>query len=157
VAGDEFRAAMSRWASGVSVFTAGGPDGPVGVTVSSFSSVSLDPPLILGCIARSTSAHDTLVGAGGFAVHVLGGDQMDLSQRFAGPADLRFDGLDWESGPFSAPLLPLGLVRMVCARESVTEAGDHTILLGRVVRVEVDDGDPLVYFHRAYRGVVDLT
>lgn len=155
VDGDAFRAAMSRWASGVSVFTAAGPAGPVGLTVSSFSSVSLDPPLVLGCIARSTSAHDDLVAADGFAVHVLGHGQKDLSNRFAGRPDERFADLEWEAGAFEAPLLPMGLVRMVCARESVTEAGDHTILVGRVVRAEVEDGDPLVYFHRAYRGIVD--
>jgi flavin reductase (DIM6/NTAB) family NADH-FMN oxidoreductase RutF len=90
-------------------------------------------------------------------VHVLGGHQKDVSNRFAGPPELRFDGIPWEAGPFDAPLLPLGLARLVCAHESATEAGDHTILVGRVVRVEVDDGDPLVYFHRAYRGVVDLS
>lgn len=156
VAGDAFRAAMSRWTSGVSVFTAAGADGPVGLTVSSFSSVSLDPPLVLGCIARSTSAHDALVGADGFAVHVLDGAQRDVSNRFAGPPDQRFADLSWTAGPFDAPLLPMGLVRLVCVRETVTEAGDHTILVGRVVHAEVEDGDPLVYFHRAYRAVVDL-
>ena len=156
VAGDEFRAAMSRWATGVSVFTASAADGPVGLTVSSLAAVSLEPPLVLGCISRHTSAHDALVGAEGFAVHVLGHGQKDVSARFAGPPEVRFDGIGWEAGPFGAPLLPIGLARLVCAHEVTTEAGDHTILVGRVVRVEVEDGDPLVYFHRAYRGVVDL-
>jgi len=152
VAAGDFRAAMSRWASGVSIFTA---PGPVGLTVSSFSSLSLDPPLVLGCIARSTGAHDALVSADVFVVHLLETGQRDLSTRFAGPLDERFAGLDYEEGPAGVPLLPLGLARIVCRRESTTPGGDHTILVGRVIGVETAPGEPLVYFSRGYRRIDD--
>jgi flavin reductase (DIM6/NTAB) family NADH-FMN oxidoreductase RutF len=152
VGADDFRAAMSLWTSGVSIFTA---PGPVGLTVSSFSSLSLEPPLVLGCIARSTSAHDGLVTADLFAVHLLGADQRALSTRFAGPQEERFADLDYETGPDGVPLLPLGLARLVCRRESTASGGDHTILVGRVIGVETADGDPLVYFSRAYRRIAD--
>lgn len=152
VAAGDFRAAMSCWASGVSIFTA---PGPVGLTVSSFSSLSLDPPLVLGCIARSAGAHDALVGSDVFAVHLLGARQQDLSARFAGPADARFADLDYDTGPEGVPLLPLGLARIVCRRESAGPGGDHTILVGRVIGVETAPGMPLVYFSRAYRRIDD--
>jgi flavin reductase (DIM6/NTAB) family NADH-FMN oxidoreductase RutF len=147
VTSDDFKAALSRWASGVSVFTA---PGPVGLTVSSFSSLSLDPPLILGCIARSTGAHDGLVAADAFAVHLLAADQRDLSGHFAGPMDQRFVDLDYDLGDDGLPLLRGALARLVCRRESATLAGDHTILVGRVVEVQSQNGNPLIYFSRAY-------
>lgn len=152
VTAGDFRAALSCWASGVSIFTA---PGPVGLTVSSFSSLSLDPPLILGCIARSTGAHDPLVAAETFAVHLLASDQSELSARFAGPMDQRFVDLDYANGPDGVPLLEGALARLICRRESVTPGGDHTILVGRVIDVESSEGDPLVYFSRAYRRIHD--
>jgi len=155
VAADRFRAAMSRWASGVTIFTAAGADGPVGLTVSSFSSLSLDPPLVLGCIARSTGAHDGLVGADRFAVHLLGGGQQDLSNRFAGAMEQRFAGLSYEEGPGGVPLLPLGVARILCSKESTSPGGDHTILIGRVTAAATADGGPLLYFSRAYRRLGD--
>jgi flavin reductase (DIM6/NTAB) family NADH-FMN oxidoreductase RutF len=158
VSAEEFRRALSRWASGVSVFTAAGPRGPVGLTVSSFASLSLEPPLVLGCIARSSSSHGALVDAPGFAVHLLGDDQEHLSDRFARSSSDKFDGLAYGVGPYGAPLLPLGLARLVCAREAVCEGGDHTILIGRVVAAETTpEGWPLVYYARAYRRLSDAT
>jgi flavin reductase (DIM6/NTAB) family NADH-FMN oxidoreductase RutF len=150
VASGDFRAALSCWASGVSIFTA---PGPVGLTVSSFSSLSLEPPLILGCIAKSTGAHDALVAAPTFAVHLLASDQRDLSKRFAGPIEERFADLDYAAGSDNVPLLSGALARLVCRQESVTEGGDHTILVGRVVEVESSQGEPLVYYSRDYRRI----
>jgi flavin reductase (DIM6/NTAB) family NADH-FMN oxidoreductase RutF len=159
VSGGEFRAALSRWASGVTVVTATGPHGPTGMTVSSFASLSLDPPLVLACIARSSGSHDALVLAEGFGVHVLSQDQRDLSARFARPGIDKFAGLDHEVGPYGAPLLPVGLARLVCARQAVLDGGDHTILVGRVTRAEIpeldDLGDPLLHYNRGYRALTD--
>jgi flavin reductase (DIM6/NTAB) family NADH-FMN oxidoreductase RutF len=155
VEGIEFRNALSRWASGVSVICAAGPDGPIGITVSSFASLSLDPPLVLACIGNGWSGLDALTDAPGFSVHLLGEGQEDVSNRFAGSDD-KFAGLDWEAGPFGAPLLAFGLARLVCAHESAIPCGDHTILVGRVVearlRGSVDEPpDPLVHYARSYR------
>jgi flavin reductase (DIM6/NTAB) family NADH-FMN oxidoreductase RutF len=145
-----FRDAMARWASGVTVVAANGPNGPAGLTVSAFSSLSLEPPLILACIGASSGAHDPLCAAEGFSVHILDAGQADLSVRFATTGIDRFAGLDHEIGAFGAPLLPLGLARMVCARHATLPGGDHTILVGRVVEVELADAEPLLHYSRSY-------
>jgi flavin reductase (DIM6/NTAB) family NADH-FMN oxidoreductase RutF len=93
------------------------------------------------------------VAAETFAVHLLASDQSELSGRFAGPMDQRFVDLDYETGRDGVPLLRGALARLVCRRESIAPGGDHTILVGRVVEVESTEGDPLVYFSRAYRRI----
>ena len=147
----EFRETLALWPSGVTVLTARDAHGPVGITVSSFSSLSLDPPLVLACIDKKAKTHDGLVGAPGFAIHVLARSQEEISHRFAHPGPEKFDVSDWEDGPFGAPLLPLGVARLVCAHEAALDGGDHTILLGRVRDLERSDQPPLIYWDRAYR------
>ena len=146
----QFRDTLARWASGVTVVTARRGEEPIGMTAASFSSLSLDPPLVLICVARSASSHDGLVGAPGFAVHVLGAEQDDVSSRFAGPGADKFDGFPDERGPFATPLLPFGVARLVCERHATLPGGDHTILVGRVVSTELAGSDPLLYCNRAY-------
>ena len=145
-----FRDGLSAWASGVTVVTATGPDGIVGMTASAFSSVSIEPPLILICVARSSGAHDGLCEAQGFAVHVLGRSQEELSNRFATAGIDKFDGVDFDVGAFDAPLLELGAARLVCAHHAALEGGDHTILVGRVIDVARGEARPLLYHSRAY-------
>jgi flavin reductase (DIM6/NTAB) family NADH-FMN oxidoreductase RutF len=146
----EFRDALARWASGVTVVTARHGGEPVGMTAASFSSLSLDPPLILICVARSAYSHDGLVGAEGFAVHVLGAEQQEMSSLFAKPGADKFARFPDERGPFDTPLLPYGVGRLVCARHAELDGGDHTILVGRVVSAELSGTDPLLYCNRAY-------
>jgi flavin reductase (DIM6/NTAB) family NADH-FMN oxidoreductase RutF len=146
----EFRDTLARWASGVTVVTARNGGEPVGMTAASFSSLSLDPPLVLICIARSASSHDGLVGADGFAVHVLGAEQQEMSSLFARPGTDKFASFPDERGAFDAPLLPFGVARLVCERHSALDGGDHTILVGRVVSTELAGTDPLLYCNRAY-------
>jgi len=148
-----FRDCLALWASGVTVCTARDAHGPVGITAASFSSLSLDPPLVLVCIDRRARSHDGLVGAEGFVVNVLAEDQAELSQRFARPGPEKFDGDDLEPGPFGAPMLPLGTARLVCAHHAALDGGDHTILVGRVLEVATSERRPLVYWARTYRGV----
>lgn len=149
VSADAFKAALARWASGVTVVTAAGP---VGMTVSAFSSLSLDPPLVLVALAKGAHSSAPIVAADGFAVHVLERDQQDLSVRFAGHVD-RFAGLTTDEGPFGAPLLGGCLMRLVCERRAVTDGGDHTVLIGRVVQADVNDGEPLLYYRGGYRAL----
>lgn len=149
---DDFRAALSRWASGVTVVTAAGP---VGMTISAFSSLSLDPPLILVSLAKAAATHDAVLAAVGFAVHILEDDQADVSHRFA-TAQHRFNGIDWDEGPYGAPLLHGGVARLACERHSTADGGDHTILVGRVVQVDVHAGEPLLYYRGSYRGLAPL-
>lgn len=149
VSPDDFRAALSRWASGVTIVTA---TGPVGMTVSAFSSVSLEPPLIQVSLAKAASTCDAVLDADGFAVHILEDDQSELSNRFATPGE-RFDGLVWSPGPYGAPLLHGGVARIVCERHATADGGDHTILIGRVVQVDAHAGEPLLYYRGDYRSL----
>lgn len=150
VSAHEFRDALARWASGVTVVTAHHDGEPVGMTAASFSSLSLDPPLVLVCVAHSARSHEGLVGAAGFAVHVLGSDQDEMSRRFAEPGAEKFRAYPEETGPFDAPLLPAGVARLCCARHAALDGGDHTILVGRVISTEILGDDPLVYYGRTY-------
>jgi flavin reductase (DIM6/NTAB) family NADH-FMN oxidoreductase RutF len=146
----EFRDTLARWASGVTIVTARHRGEPVGMTAASFSSLSLDPPLVLVCIQRSASSHEGLVQAPGFAVHILGAEQDDVSALFAQPGPGKFAGFPDERGPYDVPLLPAGVARLVCAPHEALEGGDHTILIGRVVQTELTGTDPLLYCNRTY-------
>jgi flavin reductase ActVB len=149
----EFRNALARWASGVTVVTARDERGPIGMTVSSFASLSLDPPLVLVCIARTALSHDSLVGAEGFAVHILEHEQREMSELFAQAGAAKFEEFPDERGLFDAPLLPFGIARLQCAHEAAHDGGDHTILVGRVLRIELAGAEPLIYCNRGYHGL----
>ena len=149
----EFRETLALWPSGVTVLTARDAVGPVGMTVSSFSALSLTPPLVLACIDKGAKSHDGMVSAEGFAAHVLSRDQEHLSRLFARPGSEKFDEVDTEDGPFGVALLPLGVARLICAREAVLDGGDHDILVGRAIDVARSDRTPLVYWDRDYRSV----
>jgi len=146
----DFRDTLARWPSGVTVVTALNQGEPVGITVASFSSLSLDPPLVLVCIALSAQSHDGLVSAPGFAVHILGAEQAEMSAAFARPGTDKFSAFPTEPGPYEAPLLPYGVARLGCAHHGTLDGGDHTILVGRVVLAELAGADPLLYCNRGY-------
>jgi flavin reductase (DIM6/NTAB) family NADH-FMN oxidoreductase RutF len=146
----DFRDSLARWPSGVTVVTAQHDNAPIGMTAASFSSLSLDPPLVLVCIADTAHSHDGLVGAPGFAVHVLGAEQAEMSAAFSHPGTDKFGRYGYEPGPFDVPLLPFGVARMVCAHHAALPGGDHTILVGRVVSTELAGTDPLLYCNRGY-------
>jgi flavin reductase (DIM6/NTAB) family NADH-FMN oxidoreductase RutF len=149
---EEFRKACARYATGVAVATVTSPDGsPEGLTVNSFTSVSLEPPLILVCIAKTATAYLSFQVAKAFVVNVLREDQIDLSQHFASSKSLRFDGVAWRSGVHGAPVLDGALAVLECAMHDSFDAGDHTVFIGLVERVESHEGPPLLYFASAYR------
>lgn len=132
-----FREALGRFATGVTVVTARGPDGaPMGMTVNSFTSVSLEPPLVLWCPARSSRRHDAFAAAPAFAVHVLGAEQMGLCLRFTGNGP-GFDGLPMQDNDDGVPVLPAAAARFDCRAVACHPAGDHSIMLGEVLRVTV--------------------
>lgn len=155
VSPQDFRDALARWPSGVTVVTARDGESPVGMTAASFSSLSLEPPLILVCVDKAANAHDGLTGADGFAVHVLGREHEHLSVLFAQPGAAKFRGFRDERGIHGAPLLPFGPARINCVHDGAIEGGDHTILIGRVVAVELgpEGTEPLVYSDRTYHGL----
>ncbi|MFN2500638.1 MAG: flavin reductase family protein [Pyrinomonadaceae bacterium] len=152
VANQEFRRALSCFASGVTVVTTRDRAGkPFGITISAFSSLSLDPPLILICVEKTTVSHRALTEAERFVVNILEETQLHVSERFASPADPKFlsDELAGEEG--ALPMLPNALAYLECSITNVYEGGDHSIFVGEVLRTIVNGGNPLIYFHGTYR------
>ena len=152
ISNDEFRAALSRFASGVTVVTTKDLSGkPHGITVSAFSAVSLDPPLVLICIDKSTASHYAFEETGRFAVNILHEDQITISAQFASPLLDKFDGVSFSEGIEGVPVLEDALVNLECRLKYAHEGGDHTIFVGEIERATVRDGKPLVYFYGDYR------
>jgi flavin reductase (DIM6/NTAB) family NADH-FMN oxidoreductase RutF len=152
-----FRNALGCFATGVTVVTTVTDAGePVGLTANSFSSVSLDPPLVLFCLDRASHNLDAFRGAGRFAVNVLGDDQRDLSVRFSTTIGDRWDGVVWERWETGAPVLNGCLAALDCETEAIHEGGDHVIIVGRVQRLAATtDGKPLLYFRGNYATVAE--
>ncbi len=150
-----FRAVLGRYATGVTVVTTRGVEGRLaGLTVNSFTSVSLDPPLVLFCLDRLAGSAPVFAAADCFAVNILATGQSPVSARFADPVAVRFvhDGTTtWETG---APILTEALAALDCRIHARHDGGDHVILVGRVLRAEVlQDTRPLVYWRGDYRGL----
>lgn len=153
----QFRNVLGLYATGIAVVTALAPDmPPVGVTVNSFTSLSLEPPLIGFALGHGSSALAPLRAAGAFAVNILAAGQEDLSDRFAGRGEDRFSGLALlpnMSG--NAPLLADCLAHIECRLSAEHPAGDHQLLIGAVDSLRVvRDAPPLVYFRGGYRGLM---
>ncbi len=148
-----FRDALGCFATGVTIVTAVAPDGsPIGLTANSFTSVSLDPPLLLVCIANSAGSADVLRYADCFGVNVLQIGQQPTSNRFAGKGEDRFAATPWEPGEGGVPVLSGSLASFECKRFSVNDGGDHFILVGEVTRATFEPRrDPLLYFKGKYR------
>ena len=151
-----FREVLGRYASGVTVVTtmAGTTSGesPIGMTCQSFTSVSLDPPLVAFLPTRQSRAYAAIRRSGTFCVNLLAAGQADVSDRMAGPSDDKFAGLAWHPAPGTgAPILD-GVVGYVdCTVEAIHEAGDHVIVVGRVVDLATgEDTKPLVYHRGDY-------
>lgn len=140
----EFRDALGRFATGVTIVTTATQDGPMGITANSFASVSLDPPIVLWSIARSSKRFDAFAGCENFAVHVLGADQLDLGRRFARSGEA-FEGLPVSTNAAGVPLLSNCLSRFECVRIAAHEGGDHMIMLGRVTNAMLTEGEPLLF------------
>ncbi len=138
------RDALGRFATGVTVVTCQGPEGPLGITVNSFASVSLDPALVLWSVDRASSRAAAFAEAQTFAIHILGREERDIAARFTRNG-ATFDGLDWTNGPDGLPRLNSSLARFDCARHAVHDGGDHLILVGAVLRAAFRNGAPLLF------------
>ncbi len=146
-----FRHTMSQLPTGVTIVTARVSRGrAIGITASSVTSLSLEPPMLLVCIGRDAVIHDALLEAERFGVSVLAAGQRDLARRFA---DRQHQGLEegeYALSPGGVPVLPGSLARIECRRRSRHEGGDHTIVTGVLEWAETGDGRPLCYFRGAY-------
>jgi flavin reductase (DIM6/NTAB) family NADH-FMN oxidoreductase RutF len=153
----ELRSVLGRFATGVTVLTAGRHE-PRAMTANSFTSVSLAPPLVLVCVARSAAVHAAVLAEGSFAVSVLAAGQQHLARRFADPGRPRgpreFDGVDTFRGPHTdVPLLAGALAWIECALTAVHDGGDHSILLGSVLgSAPGNPAEPLLYFRGGFAG-----
>lgn len=137
----ELRRVLGHFATGVTVVTGYASSGdPVGFACQSFASVSLDPPLVLFCAARSGRSWPRLRDTGIFCVNVLRHEQTDLIERFGSPSGPRFEGLEWDASDYGAPALRGVLMRVHGTVEQVHAAGDHDVVIGRVLALE--DGEP---------------
>jgi flavin reductase (DIM6/NTAB) family NADH-FMN oxidoreductase RutF len=148
-----FRDALGQFPTGVAVVTAsvGGETSHIGITVNSFSAVSLDPPLVLWCIDRRSRRHDAFVAAPSFTVSILSAEHKAVSARLAGAGEHNLDGLALLETRLGPPALADCLAVFECTRETVMPGGDHSVLLGRVQRFHRrEDGAPLVFFRGRY-------
>lgn len=150
----QFRKALGNYATGVAIISARNVDGdPIGITVNSFASVSLEPPSVLWSIDKISSECDAFVNCEHYAVHILKEDQQQLARIFSDEGADKFNGLKIERGVADLPLLNECPVLLQCKMVNVYEQGDHYILIGSVVDVRVETADPLVFFSGAYTGL----
>lgn len=147
-----FREVMGEFATGVVVVTAMASDGPVGMTCQTFSSVSLDPPLVSFIPARTSRSWPLMREAGHFCVNVLAAGQDELATTFASKGADKFAGVDWRASETGAPVLVGTLAYVDCTIEAVHPAGDHDIVIGRVRALSTcSDGEPLLYHRGRFR------
>jgi flavin reductase (DIM6/NTAB) family NADH-FMN oxidoreductase RutF len=147
-----FRRALGQFASGITVVTTRDAAGrPLGLTVSAFSSVSLDPPLVLVCLDHAADANDGMRASGLFGVSILREDQEAVSRRFARSDARKFEGIALREGRHGMPLVPGALAHIECRVRSFHEEGDHTVWVGEVVSLAAAPGAPLIHQAGAYR------
>jgi 3-hydroxy-9,10-secoandrosta-1,3,5(10)-triene-9,17-dione monooxygenase reductase component len=147
-----FRHVLGRFASGVTAVTGTAPHGPVGLTVQSFMSISLDPPLVAFSPSRTSRAWPYIEASGGFCANILAASQVELAERMATRGADKFGGVGWSPSPVTGSPLLDGVVGHVdCRILSVHEAGDHFVVVGQVVDLGVGDDVPaLTYFRGRY-------
>jgi flavin reductase (DIM6/NTAB) family NADH-FMN oxidoreductase RutF len=154
VGADDFRKVLSHFASGVTIITTCDTDGrPTGLTASAFSSVSLDPPLILICVAHKSQSYPAILERGRFGVNFLRREQEDLSRRFATSRLDKFDGVPHHVTANGVPILTEALAHVECVTVNKHDEGDHTVFIGRVDACGTADGMPLLYFRGKYESL----
>jgi len=146
----EFRRVMGHFGSGVTVVTTRLEQVNYGMTVSSFASLSLVPPLVLICIDQTVATHEAIQRAGFFGVNILAENGETLSRRFAGRDSDKFGGVAFHAGLTGAPLLDLALATLECRLVQQVDGGDHTIFIGEVIAADAHHGKPLIYYRSGY-------
>ena len=146
-----YREALSAFGTGVTVVTTMTGAGPVAMTANSFASVSLDPPLVLWCPAKSSKRHAVFAAAKHYVIHIIAEDQKEIATHFARTGD-DFSGVDWHQGENDLPILSGCLARFDCLRRDVHDGGDHSIVVGQVERAWHRPGLGLLYKRGKYGG-----
>jgi flavin reductase (DIM6/NTAB) family NADH-FMN oxidoreductase RutF len=151
IASDDFRRVLGHFATGVTIVSTCDADGrPTGLTASAFSSVSLDPPLVLICVDHKSQSYPALRERGRFAVNILCADQEAVSRRFASTRLDKFEGVSHRITDLGLPLVDGAIARLECLTVSMHVEGDHTIFVGRVERADAAGGEPLLYARGRY-------
>jgi len=154
----EFRRTLGCFATGVTVITATDDQGkPRGLTANAFSSLSLEPTLILVCVDHRSDSFPVISQAESFAVNILGEEQREISQRFARKGEDKFEGIGFHAGITGAPVIDGSLAVIECLRHEAYEAGDHTIFIGNVQHIEHGPGKPLLFFRGNYASLPEAT
>lgn len=149
---DKFREAMSAFPSGVTVMTTVGQDGePRGFAASSFCSVSIDPALVLVCLAKTAQCHDAFIENDQWSIQIAGAAHVDLIGRFSTKGADKFGGGEFVPDHRGVPILPDAAVLIECEAHERFDGGDHTILVARVIEIDLDDRPALLYFQREFR------
>jgi len=147
----DFRAALGRFATGITVVTTLDDSGAhFGVTASSFASLSLDPPLVQWSLRNESNSLPVFLKSGCFAVNILSAEQESMSRRFSTPNIDRFAGLETGTGLNGLTLIPGTVAQIECSLENTLAGGDHTILVGRVLRARTFEGTPLLHWRGGY-------
>jgi len=146
-----FRTVLGHFATGVTVVTGQGDEAPLGLAANAFTSVSLDPPLVLVCMARTSTTWPKIRRSGAFVVNFLSERQEEISRRFGDRGGDRFAGLGWKPGDTGSPIFSDALAFVECRIEAEHAAGDHVIVVGRVVDLGViQEGRPLIFWRGGY-------
>jgi 3-hydroxy-9,10-secoandrosta-1,3,5(10)-triene-9,17-dione monooxygenase reductase component len=152
---DHFRQVLGHFCSGVTVITTVDADGPAGFTCQSFAAVSLDPPLVLFCPSRSSATGRRIGRTGHFCANVLADGQQELARVFASSTAGKFDGVGWSPAPSGAPVLDGALAWVAAEVETIHEAGDHQVVIGRVTGLGADRAGPALLFYRGRYALTD--
>src|SRR4051794_9480240 len=152
---EQFRAALSAYATGVTVVTAIGENGPSGATANAVTSLSLDPPMMLACLDRGSRTLTSVRAQGRFGVNALAAGQEELARRFAGKESeaTKWESVDWSESD-ELPRIAGGLMWVACELRDLIDGGDHLILTGNVLAAEVGEGQPLLFHRGAYRDLL---
>jgi flavin reductase (DIM6/NTAB) family NADH-FMN oxidoreductase RutF len=155
VSPEEFRAALSAYATGVTVVTAVGPGGPSGATANAVISLSLEPPMMLACLDRGSRTLTSARAQGRFGVNALAAGQANLARRFSakGPEPEKWQGVGWSESE-ELPRLDGALVWVACELRDLIDGGDHLILTGNVIDADARNGQPLLFHRGAYRDLL---
>jgi len=148
----DYRRTLGSYPTGVVIITGVAEEGPVGLAIGSFTSVSLDPPLVGFLPDKGSSSWPKIAASGSFCVNVLAADQLPVCQAFASKGGDKYGACGWREAATGSPVLEGVLAWMDCTVERVDEAGDHWLVLGRIeeMAVERDDVGPLLFFRGAY-------
>lgn len=149
---NEFRSVLGHFPTGVTVITGAGESGPAGMTIGSFASVSLDPPLVMFCPGRESGSWKAIRDTGSFCVNVLSESQKEVCGVFASKAEDKFAGVDWGTEVTGSPVIDGSLAWIDCEIHAIHDGGDHDIVVGLVKALEADadQGGPLLFFQGGY-------